>query len=71
MQLQAKVEEADSNIAKQMKLRERAENYSKELEMELESARQTQRANISTVSPLDNSAELQRLKQELENVRLE
>ena len=60
----------EGDISKQTKLRERAENYSKELEQELESLRQT-RANMSTVAQVDNSAELQRLKQELENVRLE
>ena len=69
-QLQTKLEEVEGDIGKQTKLRERAENYSKELEQELESLRQT-RANMSTVAQVDNSAELQRLKQELENVRLE
>ena len=69
-QLQTKLEEVEGDISKQTKLRERAENYSKELEQELESLRQT-RANMSTVAQVDNSAELQRLKQELENVRLE
>lgn len=59
-------------MSKQTKQRERADNYSKELEMELEGLRQA-RASASSTTPAaaDNSAELQRLKQELDNVRLE
>lgn len=69
-QLQAQLEETEADIIKQTKLRERAENYSKELETELESLRQA-RVNVSSLASVDNSAELQRLKQELENVKLE
>lgn len=64
------MEELESNVAKQQKLRERAENYSKELEVEMESLRQA-RANATVTTVVDNSAELQKLKQELDHVRLE
>jgi len=57
-------------VSKQQKLRERAEAYGRELETELEQLRQT-RASVTPAPRVDNSAELQRLKQELEAVRLE
>ena len=60
----------ESNLQKQQKLRERAENYSKELESEMETMRQA-RANAAPTPTVDNSAELQKLRQELEHVRLE
>lgn len=70
VQLQAKADEMDADTSRQTKLKERAESYSKELEAELDSLRKT-RASVASPAKVDNSAELQRLKQALENVKEE
>ncbi|KAK1171411.1 serine/threonine-protein kinase MRCK alpha-like [Acipenser oxyrinchus oxyrinchus] len=65
-ELEAQAEEATAEASKEKKLRERSEQYSKQLEGELEGLKQKQMGRSPGISSMEHQQEITKLKCELE-----
>ncbi|XP_064621934.1 serine/threonine-protein kinase MRCK alpha-like isoform X5 [Lineus longissimus] len=70
-ELQLNLDDARSDSSKEKKLRERAEQFAREVEQELETVKQRQVGRSTSINSLEQTQEIARLKAELERKDVE